>query len=149
MQIEGKLALVTGGSAGIGRQVALQLAAKGARVIIVARDRERAEATIAGNPSRIEMLEADLARRDEQDRVVAEVARRWPEIAILINNAGMQVNMAEKGIGDDGRLDDFRAEIELNLTAPIVLGFGLMPFLARQKQAAIVNVSSGLAPSPA
>lgn len=148
MQIDGKLALVTGGSAGIGQEITLQLAAKGARVIIVTRDRDRAEATTARYPDRISLLQADLSRREEQERVVAEVGRHWPDLAILINNAGIQVNMTATGIGDGGQMADFRSEIEVNLTAPIALSFGLMPLLARQKEAAVVNISSGLAIAP-
>lgn len=148
MQIQGKTALVTGGSAGIGQHIARQLAAKGAKVVIVARDRDRADAVAAGHPGEIAVLQADLSRTTEQDRVVAEVARRWPELAILVNNAGVQTNMSEVGVGDEGRMAEFRAEIDLNLTAPIALSFGLMPLLARRPEAAIVNISSGLAIAP-
>lgn len=148
MRIEGKLALVTGGSAGIGKEIALQLAAMGAKVIIVARDLKRAEAVIARHPRSIMLLPADLSRSDEQERVVATVAERWPDLAILVNNAGIQINMPATCIGDGGRGTEFRSEIEVNLTAPMVLSFGLMPLLARQKEAAIVNISSGLAIAP-
>lgn len=148
MRIEGKLALVTGGSAGIGEAIALQLAAKGAKVIILARRQDRAEAVIAHHPDNIMLLRADLSRSDDQARVVAEVAKLWPDLAILVNNAGIQINMPATGIGDGGQMAAFRSEIEVNLTAPIALSLGLMPLLARQKNAAIVNISSGLAIAP-
>ena len=148
MKIDGVTALVTGGSAGIGAEIALQLVALGATVVIVARDAERAAAIAARAPGRIETLIADLARPDEQDRVISEVGARWPDLTILVNNAGVQVNLPEIGIGDAGLMAAFRAEIEVNLTAPVALSFGLMPILARQKQAAIVNISSGLAIAP-
>lgn len=148
MRTEGKTALVTGGSAGIGQEIALQLAARGAKVIIVARDRQRAEATIGCSPERIALLQADLSRGQDQDRVVAEVTQCCPDLAILVNNAGVQINLAATGIGDGGRMADFRDEIDLNLTAPVALSFGLMPVLALQKEAAIVNISSGLALAP-
>ncbi len=148
MQIQGKTALVTGGSAGIGQHIARQLAAKGAKVVIVARDRDRADAFAARSSGAITVLQANLSSCTEQDRVVAEITRRWPDLAILVNNAGVQTNMSEVGIGDGGRMVEFRAEIDLNLTAPIALSFGLMPLLARQPEAAIVNISSGLAIAP-
>lgn len=148
MQILGKTALVTGGSAGIGQHIAGQLVAQGARVVIVARDRARAAAFAAAHTGAITVLQADLSRSAEQDRIVAEIAGRWPELAILVNNAGIQTNMSDVGVGDEGRMAEFRAEIDLNLTAPIALSFGLMPLLAGQPEAAIVNISSGLAIAP-
>jgi uncharacterized oxidoreductase len=148
MRINGKLALVTGGSTGIGQEIARQLAAKGAKVIIVARDRDRAASTIAHFPDRISLLQADLSLHDEQGRIVAEVTQNWQDLAILVNNAGIQVNMVSAGIGHEERMADLREEIAINLTAPITLSFGLMPLLARQKDAAIVNISSGLAIAP-
>ena len=148
MKLKGKVALVTGGSAGIGREIALQLAAKGATVIIVARDDARAQDIVSQARGRMLVKRADLSRRDEQDRVVAEVTREFPELAILVNNAGIQVTMDDTGIGDGGLTAKFREEIEVNLAAPIALSFGLMPTLARQREAAIVNIASGLAIAP-
>ncbi|MEW5686715.1 MAG: SDR family NAD(P)-dependent oxidoreductase [Pseudomonadota bacterium] len=148
MRIDGKTALVTGGSAGIGRQIAWQLAAAGARVIIVARSAAGAAETCAADPDWISWLEADLAKPSGQVRVVAEVARRRSDLAILVNNAGVQVNLPPSGIGDGGVLDAMRAELELNLMAPMALSLGLMPILDRQLDAVCVNISSGLALAP-
>jgi len=148
MDLRGKRALVTGGSAGIGRELAVQLAARGAKAIIVGRNEAHLQRSASLAPDSITALQADLSMPDEQQRVVAEVSRHWPDLAILINNAGVQVNMAVGGLGDDGQLAALRSEIEVNLTAPIALSFGLMPLLARQQQAAIVNIASGLALAP-
>lgn len=148
MIVEGKTALVTGGSAGIGRELALQLAAAGATVIIVARDADRARTTMAQASGRMTLIEADLSLHEEQDRVVSEAARRFPDLAILVNNAGIQVNLPETGIGDDGSAAKFREEIAINIAAPVALSFGLMPVMARLKEAAIVNIASGLAIAP-
>lgn len=145
---EGRTALVTGGSAGIGKEIARELAAGGARVIIVSRDRARAEAVIRGLAGHVELLSGDLSIAAEQDRIVAEVGRRWPDLSILVNNAGVQVNLPEIGIGDDGRMRDLRGEVGVNLVAPITLSLGLMPVLALQPAAVIVNISSGLAITP-
>ena len=148
MRIDGKTALVTGASSGIGRQIAWQLAEAGAHVIIVARDAARSAETVALRPDRIVWFDADLARSEGQDAVVAEVRRRWPDLAILVNNAGTQVNLPPTGLGDDGRLAAMRAELELNLMAPMALSLGLMPILERQVNAVCVNISSGLAVAP-
>jgi uncharacterized oxidoreductase len=148
MNIDGKMALVTGGSAGIGQEIALQLVAKGARVMIVGQDAPRGEAMCARSPKMITFLKADLAQLSEQQRIVHEVTGRCPDLAILINNAGIMVNLPETGIGDSGLIAHLQSEISINLLAPVTLGFGLMPVLARQTQAAIVNISSGLALAP-
>jgi len=95
-------------------------------------------------PEELEKLRLDA----EQDRVVTEVAGRWPGLAVLVNNAGIQVNLPATGIGDGGMTDALRREVEINLIAPVVLSLGLMPLLARQPEAAIVNIASGLAIAP-
>lgn len=148
MKVKGKVALVTGGSAGIGREIALQLAAKGANVIIVARDEARALETALHAKGQIFIRRADLSQRDAQDQLVTDIIREFPDLAILVNNAGIQVTMDDTGIGDGGLASKFREEIEVNFAAPVALSFGLMPILARQKQAAIVNIASGLAIAP-
>lgn len=146
MHIMGKTALVTGGSSGIGYEIAAQLAAKGAKLILVGRNTERLAHAAARFGA--ETLASDLAKAEEQKELISEVIARWPDLSLLVNNAGVQVNMAAEGIGDDGLMDAFREEIEINLTAPVALSFGLMPMLARQAEAAIVNISSGLAIAP-
>lgn len=148
MQLQARRVLITGGSAGIGEALVDQCVAAGAQVILVARDAARAQAVLVRHPGRVGFLQADLARPDEAQRVVAEVSARWPDLAVLINNAGVQVNLPATGVGDDGRLAELRDEIAINLTAPVALCLGLMPLLARQPQAAIVNIASALAIAP-
>lgn len=148
MDIDGKMALVTGGSDGIGREITLQLVEKGARVLVVGRDVARGEAICAMSPAMISFIKADLSQLDEQQRVVSEVTERCPDLAIVINNAGIQVSLPDIGIGDAGLSAQLQSEISVNLLAPVTLSFGLMPLLASQKSAAIVNISSGLAFGP-
>ncbi|PLX36591.1 MAG: hypothetical protein C0606_15070 [Hyphomicrobiales bacterium] len=147
MRLDGKRALVTGGTAGIGLAIARALAAEGAKVILSGRDLARAEAVAATLPD-AEAIAADLSRPGDQVRLIEEVAERWPDLALLVNNAGMQVNLPATGLGDAGLADQMRAEVELNLTAPALLSLGLMPVLARQDEAAVVNITSGLAIVP-
>lgn len=146
MKLNGITALVTGGSSGIGLEIAQALKARGVDVILVGRNADRlaAAATTVGAHT----LMADLSKAAEQEKLIAEVTARWPHLSLLVNNAGIQVNMPATGVGDNGQMAAFREEIDLNFTAPIALGFGLMPLLARQRQAAIVNISSGLAVAP-
>lgn len=140
MELRGKLALVTGGSDGIGREIALQLQAMGAEVIVTGRSIEKLQAmaslgfgTIAG----------DLSTTDGVDAVVNGVASK--PLAILVNNAG---------VGSDYDLDKVETLesaahcIRTNLDAPIALCTRLLSTLRAQPEAAIVNITSGLAIAP-
>jgi NAD(P)-dependent dehydrogenase (short-subunit alcohol dehydrogenase family) len=88
----GKVIVVTGATSGIGAIAAEQLAAMGARIVLVARDRSRAEAELARlrekNPANHTAHYADLSRLDEMKRVGREIAAAEPRIDVLINNAG-------------------------------------------------------------
>ena len=148
MNFKGKTVLITGGSSGIGRELTAQFVGAGAKVIIVARDEARLTAIQNAAPESISIIRADLTRVEDQDRVVDHVVRSWPDLALLINNAGVQINLPPVCVGDDGEMDRLRDEIAINLTAPVALSFGLMSLLAQQKEAAIVNISSGLAVAP-
>lgn len=148
MKIEGQTALVTGGTAGIGREIALRLAARRARVIITGRNRDAAEEVMSLGEGRISFIEAELSRPEGQARLIRDVRAGFPDLSILVNNAGIQVNMPATGIGDEGLMEAFRSEIGINLEAPVALSLGLMPLLALQQRGAIVNISSGLAIAP-
>jgi uncharacterized oxidoreductase len=141
MQVAGKTILLTGGTDGIGKELAGQLKAKGATVIITGRTPERIE---AAKTAGYEVIAADLSSQAGVDAILSAVIGR--DIDILINNAG---------VGSD---HDFRIEppdladndrvIFSNLNAPIHLIAGLMDRLKARPEAMIVNVTSGLAIAP-
>jgi uncharacterized oxidoreductase len=140
MELNGRLVLVTGGTDGIGRELAQQLRALGAEVVISGRSLDR---LAAARDAGFEAIEADLSTSNGIDTLVAAIADR--PLAVLINNAG------SGSIYDPDRicsLDDASATIRLNLDAPIQLVTRLLPLLRAQSQAAIVNVTSGLAIAP-
>lgn len=142
MDVSGKTILLTGGTAGIGRQMADQLRAKGATVVTTGRSAERlAEVRAAG----FEAIEADLSNAAGVDGLVAAWDSR--PLDILINNAGQLVDHDfRKDAPDMDAADDC---IYANFNAPIRLGAALMPLLRAAPHAAIVNVTSGLAIAPA
>lgn len=140
MDVRGKLALITGGSDGIGREIALQLQAAGADVIVTGRSADKLQAmaslgfgTIAG----------DLSTSAGVDAVVNGVVGK--PLALLINNAGVG---SEYELDDPDTLESAERCIRTNLDAPIALCTRLLPVLRAQKEAAIVNVTSGLAIAP-
>ena len=141
MRIEGTTALVTGGTAGIGEQLALQLAAKGAKVVVTGRSEER----LASMRERgFEAISADLSSPAGVDALVDALGER--DIDILVNNAGQGVDHdfreAAPNMGDT---DDC---IHANLNAPIRLTAALVPRMTGLERATIVNVTSGLAIAP-
>ncbi|MBA4766008.1 MAG: SDR family NAD(P)-dependent oxidoreductase [Porphyrobacter sp.] len=142
MDVNGKAVLLTGGSAGIGREIARQLKAKGGHVLLTGRDPARLAAMAAEG---FETLAADLSSAAGVDALVAALGER--PIDILINNAGQLTDHDfRKGAPDADAADE---GIYANLTAPIRLITALVPRLRDRPQAAIVNVTSGLAIAPA
>ncbi len=142
MELSGKIVLLTGATAGIGREVALQLKAKGAVVTLTGRNADRlAEMRETG----FEVIAADLSNAVGVDALVAEWGER--PLEMLINNAGQLVDHDfRKGAVHANAADD---AIYSNLNAPIRLIGGLIALLKTRDEAAIVNVTSGLAIAPA
>jgi uncharacterized oxidoreductase len=140
MKLAGKTALVTGGTDGIGIEIARQLKAKGATVIVCGRDLLR---LAAAREEGLEAVEADLSTASGCAELIAELGGAG--LDILVNNAGMG--------GPSDLLSDFDVEktdraIFLNLNAPMHLIAALLPGLRARTEAAIVNVTSGLAIAP-
>jgi uncharacterized oxidoreductase len=142
MQIAGKTVLLTGGTNGIGREMALQLKAKGAVVITTGRNPDR---VAAAREAGFEVIEADLSDAAGVDALIAAMDGR--DIDIVINNAGMLADHDFR----EGPVDADVADtcFYTNLSAPVRLIAGLMDTLKSRPEAAIVNVTSGLAISPA
>ena len=134
-------ALVTGASAGIGREYCRQLAARGYDLILVARDVARLQALAAelatAHGVGAEALPADLALDEDVGRVVARI-QATPALALLVNNAGF---------GTAGTLltSDVAAQermLRVHVLAPMRLTCAALPTLVQRRSGAIVNVSS-------
>ena len=142
MELSGTTVLLTGGTAGIGREMALQLQARGAGVVVTGRNPERlAEMEARG----FEVISAGLSDAAGVDALLAAWGGR--ELDVLINNAGQLVDHDfRKGTIDPDAADE---AIYANLNAPIRLTVGLIEHLKARAKAAVVNVTSGLAIAPA
>jgi len=142
-RLDGKVALVTGGTGGIGRQTALGLAKLGATVVVVGRDRARGEAAVdalrreSGNP-RVELLTADLTSLDEVRALAERFGAMHARLDILVNNfAGMYAERAETA-------DGLEATLAATHLSPALLTHLLLPRLRASVPARIVNVGSGV-----
>lgn len=126
--VEGKVAIVTGGSRGIGRMIAEGYLANGAaRVYVTARKRAQCEATAAELASLGECipLPADLADSADRSRFVEEVQRREEAIDILVNNAGVAWGQAFEEFTEEG----YDKTVDINQKVPFFLTRDLLPQL--------------------
>jgi len=145
MRISGNTVLITGGGTGIGLALAEALVRLGNEVIICGRRRDRLQAAKKRLPG-IHIRVCDVSKARSRHALVDWLLSGFGPLNVLVNNAGIQrqVNFL-KGAGDLGAADE---EIATNLMAPLHLSAQLLPHLRRKKEAAIVNISSGLAFTP-
>jgi short-subunit dehydrogenase len=143
IEIEQSRVLLTGASSGIGRELALELGANGARLAIAARRRERLE-QVAGEIARRGgvapvVLAADLAQRGAATALAAEAETALGGIDVLVNNAGGGVGGRLVAVGDD---DAAREAFEVNYWSPLALIRALVPAMQERRHGAVVNVTS-------
>ena len=142
MRTSGNTVLITGGTSGLGLELAVQLLALNNIVIITGRDRTRLDAAQKNFP-KLHTLRSDVSNPKAIPLLFDEVTARFPALNVLINNAGImrKINLHDAGSG----LEDLSREIETNLVGPIQMVKQFLPHLRASEAAAIVNVSSGLA----
>jgi uncharacterized oxidoreductase len=141
MKISGNTILVTGGGSGIGQAIAHRLHDQGNTVIITGRRRDALEATIAGR-ERMTAYALDVDDAAAVEAFAREMTAAHPALNILVNNAGI---MRTEDPTVERDLADAEATIVTNLLGPIRLINALITHLKAQPDAAIVNLSSGLA----
>lgn len=142
MQLAGKTIVITGASDGIGREIALNLANKGVRVILLARDEQKlqtVQSEIHAQQGQAEYIVCDLAQVERVRAATAEIVERFPDVSGLVNNAGVWQKL--------GQLDEISDEVieavlQTNLRGLILLTKYLLPTLKQATEAAILNVSS-------
>ena len=139
---EGQVALVTGGSTGIGAAVALELAQAGARVMITGRHEETLRASAARHP-RIAYQVADAGQSGDTARAVEEVRARFGQLDALVNNAGI---FEIRAVGDAAS-DHVRRLWDTNVLGVVETTRAALPLL-RRSRGAIVNIASIVADHP-
>ena len=142
--VRGKVALVTGGSSGIGQMIATAFAANGVRVYITGRKAERLEqaAREIGALGECVALPGDLGRMDEIERIATTLSEREPALHILVNNAGTSWGQPIEDYTEAG----WDRVMDLNLKTPFFLAQRLLPLLRAagtdEDYARIINLSS-------
>lgn len=142
--VAGKIALVTGGSSGVGQMIATAFAANGAKVYLVGRKperlREAAEAISA--VGQCDTLQADVSQTAEMDRLAGELAKREDRLHILVNNAGATWGHAIESFPEAG----WDRVMDLNLKTPFFLTQKLLPLLSAAATeddfSRVINLSS-------
>jgi uncharacterized oxidoreductase len=144
MQLESHTVLVTGGATGIGYALAVRFLRAGGRVIVCGRREDKLREAAAKNPG-LETRVCNLADEGERRTLAAALAREFPALDVLVNNAGIQRRIR---LADQEPWAAIHEEIAINLEAPVHLSRLLIPHLVTQRRAAIINVTSGLSFAP-
>ena len=141
MNLAGNTILITGGSSGIGLELARRLANDNT-VLITGRDAARLDA-VSAELKNVRTFQSDASDPRAIASLYDSVTREFPALNVLINNAGI---MRKLNLRDGSKeLEDICREIEINLSGPIRMVKQFLPHLERQRSAAIMNVTSGLA----
>lgn len=144
MKLSGNTILITGGATGIGYALAEEFLARGNTVLLCGRREDRLKEAQQKHPELIIKV-CDVTKEKDREALFVWATIEHPDLNVLVNNAGIQRDIdLTKGMEDlTGE-----SEISINLIAPIHLSARFIPFLHNQTNAAIINVSSGLALRP-
>ena len=148
--LKGKIAIITGGSDGLGRASAEKLAAEGARVAICARRKEHleqeAEAIRKATGGEVLAHAADVSRASDCERLVDAVVAQWGGVDILFNNAGTSAAAGFEKVSDD----DWQFDWDLKVMGAVRMTRLCIPHMKKRGGGAIVNITTvgGKAPRP-
>lgn len=142
-KVQGKVALITGASSGIGLTVAKKLAAGGAHVLLVSRTEEtlkEVQAEIQAEGGQADIFPCDLNDMNAIDQVSKQIIASVDHIDILINNAGRSIRRAVHESVD--RFHDFERTMQLNYFGAVRLVLNILPQMMGRKDGHIINISS-------
>lgn len=142
---EERIAVVTGGNRGIGKEICRQLAEKGVRVILTARDQGRGEAArseLAKGNLHVLFHPLDVTDPASIEALRAFIEKEFGRLDILVNNAAVLLDQGMRGVSIP--IGVLREMMEVNTFAPLMVSQALIPLLKKSRSGRIVNVSSGM-----
>lgn len=142
LNLENKVAIVTGASKGIGKAIAVELAKEGCKLAICARGKEQLEKTakeLAQISPEILSVQADLTQPNDITKLVEQTIEKFGTIHILVNNAG---TIGRSGFFDELDIQEWKDLFELNFFAVVSLSKAVIPFMLKNKWGRIINISS-------
>lgn len=152
MDLKGKVAVVTGGNGGLGQRICHALAKAGCHIAVVyAQSKQQAEG-VARDLEKHQVAAAtfacDVTQRDQVQRLVDDVVKRFGRLDILINDAAYNKAIAFTDL-DNLTYEEWTKIIDINLTGPMLLTKAVAPVMKKQGSGRIVNISSvaGLGPT--
>ncbi len=138
-----QIALITGATAGIGEETAMQLAGEGYHVIITGRRKERlkklAERIKSSCNMEVLTLTFDIRSRSEVDETIDKLPEEWRNISLLVNNAGLAAGLKHL---QDGDINDWEQMIDTNVKGLLYISRKIMPGMVERENGHIINVSS-------
>jgi NAD(P)-dependent dehydrogenase (short-subunit alcohol dehydrogenase family) len=134
--LNGRVAVVTGGGSGIGREIGCRLAREGMSVAVLERDREAAE-RVAAELNGLAVI-ADVTDADEVGGAVEAVLARYDKIDVLVNNAGI----CWTGPALDMSLDTLRAMLRVNVEGVFIVSRAVLPHMIARRAGSIINLAS-------
>ena len=142
MKLNGNTVLITGGSSGIGLEMARQFLDRGNKVIITGRDEKKLHDT-KQQLDGVAIIRSDVSNSDDVKDLYRQAVHDFPDLNILVNNAGIlqTLNLRDSNLS----AAELMQEIDINLKGTIMMNNAFMPLLQHHNNPAIVNVSSGLA----
>ncbi len=132
------IALVTGASRGIGKEIAKCLAVKGIRVIANYNKSEKQAKELQNENSNIEIYQADVSKRENVSKMVGYILKKYGKIDILINNAGISESKMFTDVTDE----DWQRIINNNLYSVFCVTQEVLPNMIHNKKGCIINISS-------
>jgi len=141
--LNGQVAIVTGGGSGIGRAVALALATAGVKVVVCGRRRAPLEQTVAAIQAKSGealAVQADIAQAEDVSQVVDTAVQRFATVDILINNAGIGIRKQPQ----DYELAEWHQVMDTNLTSAFTCSQAVYPEMCRRGGGKIINIGSML-----
>ncbi|PYF08350.1 SDR family oxidoreductase [Ureibacillus chungkukjangi] len=145
MKLSGNTILITGGASGIGLAFAEQFLKEENEVIVVGRGEEKLFEAKKKYPQ-LHTRACDVSKEDERIQLVEWVIKEFPQLNVLVNNAGIQQRVNLLNASNDWKY--YQNEIAINVEGPIHLSMLLIEHFMKQKEAAIINITSGLAVQP-